>query len=199
MKQLSIIQWKGILESLLFAAGDEGLSLKQIMTVLEINEPEAIDIIEDLKQEYENNDDRGILLIEMAGVFQLVTKKEHAPYLKKLVEVPNAHTLSQAALETLAIIAYKQPITRVEIEEIRGVKTERPLQTLTSKALIKEVGRAEGAGRAILYGTTKEFLDYFALKDLQELPPLAEQEEFVQEEADLFFEKFQQTMGESND
>ncbi|MDQ0213744.1 segregation and condensation protein B [Oikeobacillus pervagus] len=196
---MSIIQWKGILESLLFAAGDEGLSLKQIMTVLEINEPEAIDIIEDLKQEYENNDDRGILLIEMAGVFQLVTKKEHAPYLKKLVEVPNAHTLSQAALETLAIIAYKQPITRVEIEEIRGVKTERPLQTLTSKALIKEVGRAEGAGRAILYGTTKEFLDYFALKDLQELPPLAEQEEFVQEEADLFFEKFQQTMGESND
>ena len=83
-------------------------------------------------------------------------------------------TLSQAALETLAIIAYKQPITRTEIEEIRGVKTERPLQTLMAKALIKEVGRAEGTGRAYLYGTTKEFLDYFGLKSIEELPPLPE-------------------------
>ena len=95
------------------------------------------------------------------------------------------NTLSQAALETLAIISYKQPITRIEIEDIRGVKTERPLQTLTAKGLIKEVGRANGAGRAILYGTTKEFLDYFGLKDINELPPLAEAsiDDFEQEDA----------------
>jgi len=113
--------------------------------------------------------------------------------LKKLVESPQTTTLSQASLETLAIIAYKQPITRAEIEEIRGVKTERPLQTLVGKGLVKEVGRLEGPGRPILYGTTKEFLDYFGLKSLDELPPLPEKnEKDVQEEADLYFGKFQE-------
>ena len=103
------------------------------------------------------------------------------------------HTLSQAALETLAIIAYKQPITRVEIEEIRGVKTDKPLQTLMSKLLIKEAGRAEKAGRAILYGTTREFLFHFGLSSIKELPPLPDgSEDTEDEEADLFFEKFQE-------
>lgn len=190
-------KWKGIIESLLFAAGDEGLTLKQITHVLEIEQKEAEAIMDELKKEYKNKE-RGITIMELAGTFQLGTKKEHASYLKKLVESPHASTLSQAALETLAIVAYKQPITRAEIEEIRGVKTERPLHTLAAKALIKEVGRAEGAGRAILYGTTKEFLDHFGLKDLKELPPLAEKEEdlFNQEEADLFFESFQQQVEE---
>ena len=112
------------------------------------------------------------------------------------MESPHTTALSQAALETLAIIAYKQPITRIEIEEIRGVKTERPLHTLMAKALIKEIGRAEGTGRAYLYGTTKEFLDYFGLKNIKELPPLPEKvdEEYIQEEADLFFERFQDKM-----
>jgi segregation and condensation protein B len=194
---LEIINWKGILESLLFAAGDEGLSLKQVCAVLEVEEHQALEIIEVLFNEYNNDESRGITLIELAGTYQLVTKKEHAPYLKKLVESPNVNSLSQAALETLAIVAYKQPITRVDIEEIRGVKTERPLSTLASKGLVKAVGRAEGTGRAILYGTTKEFLDYFGLKDISELPPLPENidEEFMSEDADLFFEKFQETLG----
>lgn len=193
---MEIINWKGILESLLFAAGDEGLSLKQVCAVLEIEEHQALEIIEGLFAEYNSDESRGIQLIELAGTYQLVTKKEHAPYLKKLVESPNVNSLSQAALETLAIVAYKQPITRVDIEEIRGVKTERPLSTLASKGLVKAVGRAEGTGRAILYGTTKEFLDYFGLKDISELPPLPENidEEFMSEDADLFFEKFQETL-----
>jgi segregation and condensation protein B len=193
---LEIINWKGILESLLFAAGDEGLSLKQVCAVLEVEEHQALEIIDGLFNEYSNDESRGIALIELAGTYQLVTKKEHAPYLKKLVESPNVNSLSQAALETLAIVAYKQPITRVDIEEIRGVKTERPLSTLASKGLVKAVGRAEGTGRAILYGTTKEFLDYFGLKDISELPPLPEniEEEFMSEDADLFFEKFQETL-----
>ncbi|AWI14216.1 MULTISPECIES: SMC-Scp complex subunit ScpB [Bacillaceae] len=188
---MSSENWLGILESLLFAAGDEGLTLKQIAKVMELPEFEVEEMIRLLKNDYDHNENRGISLIQIAGTYQLATKKEYAIYLKRLVEVPNASTLSQAALETLTIIAYKQPITRAEIEEIRGVKTERPIQTLVAKGLIQEVGRAEGTGRAILYGTTKEFLDYFGLKDLKELPPLPETEEndITQEEADLFFEK----------
>ncbi|MCM2531773.1 SMC-Scp complex subunit ScpB [Neobacillus pocheonensis] len=193
---LDNINWNGILESLLFAAGDEGLSLKQLAEVLEVDTLKAGEIVEELRKEYERNNKRGIMIVQLAGTYQLATKKENAAYLKKLVDSPNTATLSQAALETLAIIAYKQPITRAEIEEIRGVKTERPLHTLMSKVLIKEVGRAEGTGRAFLYGTTKEFLDYFGLKSIEELPQLPEKvdEEFVQEEADLFFEKFQETI-----
>ncbi|QED48490.1 SMC-Scp complex subunit ScpB [Cytobacillus dafuensis] len=191
---MEIINWKGIVESLLFAAGDEGLSLKQITLVLEINELQSENVLRELKEDYKKTE-RGITIVEIAGTFQLATKKENSDYLKKLVVSPSNATLSQAALETLAIIAYKQPITRAEIEEIRGVKTERPLHTLAAKALIKEVGRAEGTGRAYLYGTTKEFLDYFGLKRIEELPPLPEkvEDEFIQDEADLFFDRFRET------
>jgi segregation and condensation protein B len=193
---LETINWNSILESLLFAAGDEGLSLKQLAEVLEVEEFRANELMEELSRVYNQDHKRGIMIIQLAGTFQLATKKENAIYLKKLVDSPNTNTLSQAALETLAVIAYKQPIARTEIEEIRGVKTERPLHTLMSKALIKEVGRAEGTGRAYLYGTTKEFLDYFGLKNIEELPQLPEKvdEEYIQEETDLFFEKFQETI-----
>jgi segregation and condensation protein B len=197
---LETTNWKGILESLLFAAGDEGLSIKQIMAVLEIDEEKTNELIHMLRNEYESDPNRGITIVELANTYQLATKKENAEYLKRLVESPGSSTLSQAALETLAIVSYKQPITRLEIEEIRGVKTERPLQTLMAKGLLKEAGRAGGAGRAILYGTTKEFLDYFGLKDLNELPPLSNDidEENDLDEADLFFEKFKESM-ESNE
>ncbi|MCM3617429.1 SMC-Scp complex subunit ScpB [Sutcliffiella horikoshii] len=191
-RNLAIINWNAIVESLLFAAGDEGLTLKQLTTALEVEEHLVQDILEDLKKGYKKKE-RGITLIELAGTYQLTTKKEHSVYLKRLVESPTSQTLSQAALETLAIVAYKQPITRTEVENIRGVKSERPLQTLSAKALVKEVGRAEGTGRAILYGTTKEFLDYFGLKNIKELPPLTVNMDEVDEEADLFFEKFQET------
>ncbi|RRN73036.1 SMC-Scp complex subunit ScpB [Peribacillus simplex] len=192
---MEVINWKGILEALLFAAGDEGLSVKQIASVLEITEYQARDIVESLKEEY-ISDVRGVQVIEIAGVYQMTTKKAHSDYLKRLVETTSTQGLSQAALETLAIIAYKQPITRAEIDEIRGVKTERPIHTLVTKVLIKEVGRAEGSGRAYLYGTTKEFLDYFGLNSIDELPPLADNSDdsFENGEADLFFEKFQQTI-----
>lgn len=195
---LGVIDWNSIVEALLFASGDEGLSLKQLTVVLEVEEQEVVDIMKELAESYKKKD-RGIELVEVAGQYQLTTKKEHAMYLKKLVESPGNGSLSQAALETLAIVAYKQPITRAEIEEIRGVKTERPIQTLVTKILIKEVGRVEGTGRAILYGTTKEFLEYFGLKSIKELPPLPEKDnEFEQEEADLFFEKFNETLEDLN-
>lgn len=188
---------KGIAEGLLFVSGDEGMELKQLADVLQISEIIANEILEGLSKDYTEHN-RGIALIEVGSTYKLSTKKEHAEYFERLVDTPSSGTLSQAALETLAIIAYRQPITRIEIEEVRGVKTERPLQTLLAKDLIKEVGRAETTGRAKLYGTTTDFLDYFGLKSLEELPPLPEKmdDESISEEADLFFEKFQEKLND---
>ncbi|WP_424924478.1 SMC-Scp complex subunit ScpB [Bacillus safensis] len=190
---LDIVNWKAILEALLYAAGDEGLTRKQLMSVLEVEESVLLDIMSSVKEEYQKQE-RGIELIEYADSYMLLTKKEYSMYLKKLVETPSKG-LSQAALEVLAIVSYKQPITRSEVEEIRGVKSERVLHSLVAKALLCEVGRADGPGRAILYGTTPTFLEQFGLKALDELPPLPENVEAdgVQEEADLFFENFNQT------
>ncbi|QNH49660.1 SMC-Scp complex subunit ScpB [Bacillus sp. JNUCC-24] len=189
---LDIVNWKAILEALLYAAGDEGLTRKQLMSVLEVDESVLLDIMSSVKEEYQKQE-RGIELIEYADSYMLLTKKEYSMYLKKLVETPSKG-LSQAALEVLAIVSYKQPITRSEVEEIRGVKSERVLHSLVAKALLCEVGRADGPGRAILYGTTPTFLEQFGLKALDELPPLPENVEADgQEEADLFFENFNQT------
>ncbi|MBO9129835.1 SMC-Scp complex subunit ScpB [Bacillus sp. 165] len=185
---------KAIVEGLLFVAGDEGIQVKQIAHVLEINIEEAELLLEELQADY-NEGGRGFQLVRYANVYQLATRKEHALYYKKLVNTPTSASLSQAALETLAIIVYRQPITRAEIEEVRGVKTEKALQTLISRLLIKEVGRAEGTGRPILYGTTKEFLDSFGLQTLEELPPLPDQVEGEQE-ADLFFDSLRELPAE---
>ena len=190
-------EMKAIIEGLLFISGEEGIDEKQIAEVLQIEQIWIKDILHELVEDYCNSK-RGLQIVQIAGLYQFTTKQEHALYFKRLINSPNSATLSQAALETLAIVAYKQPITRTEVEEIRGVKSERPLHTLIAKLLIKEVGRVEGTGRAILYGTTKEFLDHFGLKSLQELPPLPEKELEV-EEADLFFERFQKELIESDD
>ncbi|TLS35640.1 SMC-Scp complex subunit ScpB [Pseudalkalibacillus caeni] len=192
---MELQELKAILEGLLFVAGEQGLTLKQVSEIIEIEEAAARELLGALQQELVDQK-RGIRLVEMAGSYQLVTNSEHASYFQRLVESPSTTSLSQAALETLAIIAYNQPITRTEIEEIRGVKTEKPLQTLTAKLLIKEVGRAEGTGRAILYGTTKEFLQHFGLNNIKDLPKLPQENELQEEdaEADLFFEKFNKTI-----
>ncbi|MDN4527334.1 SMC-Scp complex subunit ScpB [Fictibacillus fluitans] len=188
---------KAVIEGLIFVSGEEGIDKKQMADVLQVGMPEVESLLDDLLNDYRSGP-RGMEIIEIAGSFQFVTKREHAAYYERLVAAPSHTSLSQAALETLAIIAYKQPITRAEIEEVRGVKTEKPLQTLSSKGLITEKGRAEGTGRAILYGTTKSFLEHFGLKSIEELPPLPEQLEdsSIEEEADLFFSKFQETMDE---
>jgi segregation and condensation protein B len=185
-----------VAEGLLFVAGEEGMTENQLMDVLEIDKKTLDFYMEELKKYYEQPS-RGIQLTEIGGNFQLTTKEEHAHYYKKMVRSPSSATLSQASLEALAIIAYKQPVSRLDIEDIRGVKTERPLRTLQAKGLIMEKGRQEGAGRAILYGTTKNFLDQFGLQSLSELPPLPEAEE-EEEEFDLFYEKFQKAVEETD-
>jgi segregation and condensation protein B len=197
---MTLNEMKAIIEGLLFVSGDEGIELKQITAVLEIDKQTAIDVIQELQLDYEK-DSRGMQIVEVAEAYQLTTKAEHVTYYKRLIEMPRATTLSQASLETLAIVAYKQPITRTEIEEIRGVKSDRPIQTIVAKHLIKEVGRAEGPGRPILYGTTKEFLEIFGLKTLKELPEMPEHVdgESIVDEADLFFEKFQETFEDTKE
>lgn len=185
---------KAIIEGLLFISGEEGIEEKQISEVLQIDRIWVKDLLNDLIEDYKKLK-RGMQIVELAGAYQLTTKQEHAIYFKRLIEAPSSATLSQAALEALAIVAYKQPITRVEVEEIRGVKSDRPLQTLVAKQMIKEVGRAEGTGRAILYGTTNSFLDHFGLKSLKELPELPEPKDGDEvEEADLFFDRFQEEL-----
>ncbi|MGE7928361.1 SMC-Scp complex subunit ScpB [Lysinibacillus xylanilyticus] len=182
------------IEALLFVVGDDGLTIKQLSQLLGEPEELVLQTMEMLKTTYEEDSARGLAIKEIAGVYQLITKSDLADTIQRLVENPTAQSLSQASLEVLAIVAYKQPITRVAIEDLRGVKCERPIQTLVSRGLIKEVGRSEGTGRAILYGTTKEFLNYFGLNSIEEMPPLPEEELVEQEqETDLFMTKFQET------
>ncbi|CAG7611993.1 Segregation and condensation protein B [Paenibacillus solanacearum] len=183
-------QMKSVIEGLLFVAGDEGLNAKQLAEVLEQDPKFTAELVLDLQSDLKRQK-RGIQIVELAGTFQLATVPEHAPYFEKLAHSPSRASLSQAALETLAIVAYRQPITRVDIEEIRGVKSERALQTLVAKDLIHEVDRADAPGRPILYGTTKAFLDYFALASIQDLPEtsLFENDDNLEEETRLLFEK----------
>ncbi|MBD7945152.1 MULTISPECIES: SMC-Scp complex subunit ScpB [Psychrobacillus] len=184
---------KSKIESLLFVSGEDGLTKKQLAFLTEEDEENVREALDSLMMEYEDSEERGIQLKQLAGTYQLVTKEENVDCIQKLVENPTTQSLSQASLEVLAIIAYKQPITRVEIEDIRGVKSERPIHTLSAKGLVQEVGRAEGTGRAILYGTTQEFLQYFGLKDISALPPLPEDVEVDDMgDTDLFMTKFQE-------
>ncbi|KAF6636726.1 SMC-Scp complex subunit ScpB [Paenibacillus sp. EKM208P] len=197
---MDYLKLKSIIEGLLFLAGEEGLSTKQIADIVEQQQELVEQCLEDMKQDMEQGG-RGLQLVRIAGHYQLATLSEHAPYFEKLAYSPARASLSQAALETLAIVAYRQPITRVEIEEIRGVKSERAIHTLVNKELIEEKGRAEAIGRPILYGTTKSFLDYFGLGSLADLPQpeLFEDSDNLEEETQLLFERLESSQPEAND
>ena len=161
---------KSAIEALLFASG-ESLSLQDLVNHLEEKSKLIEIIIKEMMEEYEDSN-RGIKIICIKGSYQLVTKAQNADYIQKLLKKNKRQSLSQASIESLAIVAYKQPITRIDIDEIRGVKSESALQRLVEKELIKELGRLDVPGRPILYGTTEEFLRQFELKDLKELPSL---------------------------
>ncbi|AIQ53706.1 SMC-Scp complex subunit ScpB [Paenibacillus sp. FSL R7-0331] len=186
---------KSIIEGLLFLSGDEGLSVRQIAEITEQRPELAARALEELKDDYVAQE-RGLQVVQIAGNYRLATLPDHAPYFERLAYSPARSSLSQAALETLAIVAYRQPITRVEIEEIRGVKSERAIQTLNNKDLIHEVGRAEAVGRPILYGTTKSFLDSFGLASLKELPEPSsfDTADNLEEETQLLFNKLDSQM-----
>lgn len=161
---------KSAIESMLFVSG-EPLPLREISNNLELKEKNVVEILQEMTTEYEDKS-RGIRLISLDEAYQLVTKSENSEFVQKLLKKNKKHSLSQASIESLAIVAYKQPITRVDIDEIRGVKSESALQRLLERDLIKDVGRLEVPGRPILYGTTDEFLRQFGLQSLNELPSL---------------------------
>ncbi len=157
------------LEALLFAS-DAPLELARIAEVLDLAPDEAQASVDALRAACESPD-RGLGVVELAGGFRLVTRPELAPVLLRLQRLRLKSRLSRAALETLAIIAYRQPISRPEIEQLRGVSADAVVTHLLERRLIRVVGRKAGPGRPILYGTTREFLEHFGLRDLTELPP----------------------------
>ena len=161
---------KSAIESMLFVSG-EPLPLREISNNLELKEKNVVEILQEMTTEYEDKS-RGIRLISLDEAYQLVTKSENSEFVQKLLKKNKKHSLSQASIESLAIIAYKQPITRIDIDEIRGVKSESAITRLVERGLIKDVGRLEVPGRPILYGTTDEFLRQFGLKTIKELPSL---------------------------
>ena len=188
---------KAVLEGLLFVVGEDGLQLEQIEEVLNVSDEEAKALIMELKKDYEDSS-RGLRIDFLGNRFKLTTKFEHKEYYQKLIENPETNSLSQAALETLAIIAYNEPITRVQIDAIRGVGSVSILRKLVAKGFIKESGRSELPGRPILYETTNEFLDYFGLSSIKDLPNMDEIIESVSEEVDenpdLYTSKYQEIL-----
>lgn len=171
MDDIKKSQIKSAIEALLFASG-EPLSINELSNHLDEKTKNIELIIQEMIDDYEKVQARGIKIIRIKGKYQLVTKGENSGYIQKLLKKNKRQSLSQASIESLAIISYKQPITRIDIDEIRGVKSESALQRLIERDLIKEVGRLEVPGRPILYGTTDEFLRQFDLKDLKDLPSL---------------------------
>jgi len=186
---------KGIIEGLLYVQGDLGLTIEQVSDILEIDNEEAKRIILSLKQDYIDQD-RGLRINYLGNSFKLTTKEEHKEYYKKLLENPKNNSLSNASLETLAIIAYNEPITRGEIDETRGVDSVYVIRRLLAKGLIKECGKSEKPGHPILYKTTNEFLDYFGLSSKEELPKIEILTEEETKEKDLFKSTYKDNLQE---
>ena len=164
------MNYKGLIEGLLFVVGDEGLTLIDLCSIIGVDDEIILSSLNELISDYENSD-RGIRIEVFGESYKLVTKKEYKDYLKKLVP-DEEDLLTQSNLETLAIIAYNQPITRMQIEEIRGVNSSHVVRKLMMRDLICEKGRSELPGKPILYGTTDFFLDYFGINSLDQLPEI---------------------------
>ena len=181
---------KSAIEGLLFVKGSDGLTLLELSSILEIPQEEVKEALKSLYEDYQS-EERGIQLELLGEHFKLTTKPEHKKYYQKIVSEEENSVLSQSALETLAIIAYNEPITRIEIDEIRGVNSSYVLRKLLIKNLIQEVGRADLPGRPKQYGITNAFLDYFGLGGIEELPKMEIKEE-EKEEENLFESRYQE-------
>lgn len=185
---MKIEEYEAAVEAILFTMG-ESVELSRIAQVLEISPKDARMIIHNLEERYKHQNS-GLQIIELDGAFQMCTKVNQYEYLIRIAKQPKKHVLTDVLLETLSIIAYKQPVTRVEIEKIRGVSCEHAVNRLMEYRLIREVGRLDAPGRPILFGTTEEFLRCFGVQSVNDLPILdpEQMEEFkseVQEEVQL--------------
>lgn len=161
---------KSAFESMMFTWG-EPLDAKTAADVFDITKNEAYEYFKELQTEYEQ-EGRGIVIREVNGAFQFVTREENADYIERLCTPVKAKRLSQSALEVLAIVAYRQPVTKGEIEAIRGIKCDRVMEGLMNKNLVEAVGRSEAVGRPVLYGTTDTFLKNFGFASIKELPEI---------------------------
>lgn len=169
--EMSISQMEAVIEAVLFTMG-ESVETSKLALAIEQDEATTAKIIRNMMDKY-NNEDRGIKIIELESSFQMCTKAEYYEQLIKVASQPKRHVLSDAALETLSIIAYKQPVTRIEIEQIRGVKCDYVVNKLIEYNLIQELGRLDAPGRPILFGTTEEFLRSFGLTSVEDLPAIS--------------------------
>lgn len=185
----------GVLEGLLFVTGEDGLTLEDIEKLLEITKEEAENLIEEYKSSL-NDEKRGLKLVYLGNKYKLTTKEEHKNYYELLVDKVVSSTLSQSALETLAIIAYNEPITVGQIDEIRGVSSRDMVRKLLFRGLIDLAGKSNLPGKPMLYKTTDKFLDYFNLSSIEELPKMEFNiEELTKEEKDLFMSKYKEEGG----
>ncbi len=175
---------KSILEGIIFVFGEDGITLEQLSIAIDYPADLVKILLDELINHYKH-DDRGMELVVFNDKYKFITKPYIRSYIERILTLSKTRSLSQSALETLAIIAYKQPITRIEIEEIRGVGCELMLKKLAAMDLITETGRAESVGKPILYSVTESFLDLFKLMSLDELPHLPNYEE-TSEESQLF-------------
>lgn len=180
---------EGIVEGILFVVGNEGIEYNKLKEVTNLNDKELEEVLYKLKEEY-NKESRGITIDTLGNKLKLVTKKEHNSYYEKLLQDEQNGELSQAALETLAVIAYNSPTTRGNVDEIRGVDSSYQIRKLLYRNLIKEVGRSDLPGRPILYSVTDEFLDYLGLSSLDELPALEEISYEDEKVTDLYESKY---------
>ena len=170
--RMSIEKTEAAIEAILFTMG-ESVEAEKIAVAIEHDVDTTVKIIHNMMDKYEN-EDRGIKIIELEGSFQLCTKEEYYDNLIRICSQPRRYTLTDAALETLSIIAYKQPVTKIEIEKIRGVNSDRSVNKLVELELVKEVGRLDAPGRPMLFGTTEEFLRTFGVGSIDELPVISE-------------------------
>ena len=179
--RMSIEKTEAAIEAILFTMG-ESVEAEKIAVAIEHDVDTTVKIIHNMMDKYEN-EDRGIKIIELEGSFQLCTKEEYYDNLIRICSQPRRYTLTDAALETLSIIAYKQPVTKIEIEKIRGVNSDRSVTKLVELELVKEVGRLDAPGRPLLFGTTEEFLRSFGVHSIDDLPVLSpvQVEEFKQD------------------
>ena len=175
-----------VLEGLLFVAGDDGITLEEASYILELERSAVRQLLDELKKRLED-ENSGLELLLTASHYKLVTKASLKSYIEKYAVSPYSSQLSQASLETLAIIAYKQPVTRVDIESIRGVQSSGSIQKLLLRDLIEEAGRLETPGRPKLYKTTAYFMDYFGLESLDALPDASDLFDLDSEEANQLF------------
>lgn len=177
----SVVKNQAAIEAILFSMGD-AVSSKDLAKVLEIDEKDVVKLLNDMIDKYEAND-RGIRLVKLEDSYQLCTKNEYYDVLSQLVNMPKKHNLTDSLMETLSIIAYKQPVTRQEIEAIRGVSCVHAINKLVEYKLVTEVGRLDAIGRPILFGTTEDFLRSFGVTSMDELPVITPDkiEDFKQE------------------